>query len=89
MIIADKMAVEALIKLFPAVAIGWVEGPCQEENDIHHPPHPDPTKSQQLADAMTCVSKAKPVDSQDTQKERIQENSWEVMALVPAGGKVL
>lgn len=77
------------VELFPAVAICRVEGSCEEQNDVHHPPHPHSPQGQQLGNAQTCVAQAEPVHSQQPQEHRVEEDAGEVVAGIPVLAKPL
>lgn len=70
----------------PIAAIAGHQPPSDEEDQIHKPPDPETSQSQQLPHSGARVAEAEAIHAKAAQEKRVEQSSDEVMAGVPAAG---
>ena len=73
----------ALVELLPGEASAGLGLAGQQQQRVHHPPHPHAPQGQQLGHAQAGVAQAEPVHSQEAQEDREEDYGREVVAIVP------
>ena len=77
------------VELFPAIAPIGSGGASQQEDHIHHPPHPHCPQGEQLGHTQAGVAQAEAVHSQDPQEHRVEEDAGEVVPIVPVSRRFI
>ena len=73
----------------PVAVIIWSQHPVHQENNIHDPPDPHTSQSQQFPHCCASMTETESVHSQESQENRVDQGCHKVVPIVSSQNKYI